>query len=175
MKFKEYYNSCIISENLKYHLDKGLTLSECIFRFGSDSYCDLINEVRKLYFDNKIELSEDDKIIVERLKTGIKAVNKNGKSVTLDLPSRITDKNKKKKFRVWRDSGKKTENGDIIAFKIEWGDPNLNIRNNDDVARKSFLARHKCHLKKDQNTAGWWACNVHLFHKQLNLVSDKPW
>ena len=175
MKFTELYNKTLISEALKYHIENGLSVTETIFRLGSDAHVDFINEVRTLWKEGKIELSDDDLIIIEKLKTGTKAVTRDGKEVVLDTPSRITEPGRKRKFRVWRDSGKKDDEGRIIAKKIEWGDPNMKVRNMDDGARKSFLARHQCHLKKDKDAAGWWACNVHLFHKQLGLESDKPW
>lgn len=167
--FEEY----LISDSLKYHLDNGLTITETIHRVGSDSYYNLVNEVRSLYNDGRIELTEDDKIIVERLKTGVRAVTRDGKSVTLDSPS--YSKNKKKKFVVYRDSGKKNKDGKIIAKKIEFGDPNLKIKNSDPEASKSFRARHKCDQKKDKDTAGWWSCNIHLFAKQLGLSSTSKW
>ena len=30
-------------------------------------------------------------------------------------------------------------------------------------ARKSFAARHQCHLKKDKTKAGYWACRLNKF------------
>jgi hypothetical protein len=174
MKFKDFYYSQMISENLQYHIDHNLSITESIFRLGSDAYCDFVNEVRRLYLEDALELSEDDKFIVEKLKTGSKGKYQ-GKEVSLDSPMRIKESGSKKKFRVYRDSGRKDADGNTIAKKIEWGDPKLSVKNFDDKARKSFLARHKCSTKKDQDTPGWWACNIHLFWKQLGLSSDKPW
>lgn len=167
-----------ISENLKYHIKEHVSISECVFRLGSDAYCDFINEIRNLYTDNKIILNDNDKFIIENLKTGTKAIYKprggKEKSVVLDTPA----KGGRKKFYVYRDSGKKDNDGNIIAKIIEWGDPNMTVKNCDEGARKSFLARHKCSektLEKDGMKAGWWACNVHRFAKQLSLECDKPW
>lgn len=174
MKFLDSINKHFISEELKYHLDNGLGISESVFRMGSKKYHEFILEVKSLYKKGLIELSEDDEFLVERLKTGTRAVTRDGKSVTLHSPSR-NNSNKKKKFIVYVDSGNKNEDGKIIAKKVEWGDPNLDIKNGDEEARKSFLARHKCDEKSDINTAGWWACNVHRFHKQLGLSSSKRW
>lgn len=172
----ETYNT--ITEALKYHIDNKLTITESIFRIGSSSYADFVCETRELYFKGLIELCEADQFIVEKLKTGTKAVlSKRGQSekeVVLDSPERLP-KGDRKKFIVYRDSGKKNKDGKIIAFEIKWGDPKRTVKNHDDAARKSFLARHKCSEKKDMNKAGWWACNVHLFWKQLGLESDKPW
>jgi len=167
-----------ISEAVQYHINNGLTITESVFRIGSPSYADFVCEVRKLWYSGKINLSENDKFIVEKLKTGEKAIFKKrgerDKEVVLDSPKRLP-KGDKKKFHVYRDSGKKTGDGTIVAFEIKWGDPKLSIKNCDEGARKSFLARHQCSEKKDMDTAGWWACNVHRFWKELGLDCDKPW
>ena len=175
MKYLKNYKDFNISDNLKYHVDSNITLSENLFRYGSDAYLDLINEARELWKNGVLDLDDNDRLIVEKLQTGKKAIYK-GEEVKLDLPFRITEKDRKKKFRVYRDSGKKDkETGLPIAKKIDWGDPNLSVKNFDDKRRKSFLARHKCNTKTDMDTAGWWSCNPHLFWKQLGLSSNKPW
>ena len=175
MKFYSFNEYKLMNESVKYHIDNDLSITESIYRIGSDAYCDFVNEVRRLNQDNKIELSDSDKFIVERLQTGTKAIYKprggNEKEVVLDSPER----GGKKKFIVYRNSGKKNDDGVIIAKAIEWGDPNLTVKNHDEKASKSFRARHRCTEKTDQMTAGWWACNVHRFYKQLGLKSDKPW
>ena len=53
------------SENLKYHLDRNLTLEECVFRHYSEAYFNLIEEIRTLYYTNQIELNDFDADIVE--------------------------------------------------------------------------------------------------------------
>lgn len=170
MKLIKSFNEHLITEKLKYHINEGLTLSESIFRVDSDAYYDLVNEVRQLWYGGDIQLSEDDQFIVEKLQTGIRAKWK-GESVVLDSPKRGGEK----KFYVYHNSGKKDKEGNIIAKKISWGDPNLNIKNNNDESRLAFLKRHDCDNKNDQSTPGWWACNVHRFWKQLGLTSSKRW
>ena len=44
--------------------------------------------------------------------------------------------------------------------KINFGDPSMKNRNNDDGARANFMARHNCAEKKDKSKAGYWACRV---------------
>ena len=44
----------VLSENLKFHLKNKMNIHESVFRIGSDSWCDLINEVRELYEDGMI-------------------------------------------------------------------------------------------------------------------------
>ncbi|NIQ13067.1 MAG: hypothetical protein GTO02_01250, partial [Candidatus Dadabacteria bacterium] len=53
-----------ISENLQYHIDNDISLTENVFRYGSESFFDLINEVRDLYHKNKITLDEMDKEVI---------------------------------------------------------------------------------------------------------------
>ena len=94
MKLLSFNNHMELSENLSYHVDNKLTLTESIFRIGSDAYLDLVNETRRLYFDGKIALNEYDQFIVEKLYTGKKAKWKNPKTkkeetVTLDDPKKM--------------------------------------------------------------------------------------
>lgn len=158
-----------ISDNLRYHLENGLSLSTSVFRLGSEAYLDLVNECRELSEKGLIEVNENDKFILmtEAGRTGIY----NGKSVPLDSPKRGGSK----KFYVFVNSGRKNSEGRVIAKKVSWGDPKLSVKNMSDKARKSFLARHKCSEKTDKTTPGWWACNVNRFAKQLGLVSTKKW
>lgn len=178
MKFiKKFEKFNIISENLLYHINCKIPLNENLFMIESKSWCDLWCEARDLYLNGDIEISNyDEKFILEKLQTGVKAIhNSDGesKSVILDSPKRISGD--KKKFIVYRNSGRKDKDGNILAKTVKFGDPNSTIKNDNPKASKSFRARHKCSLKTDKNTPGWWSCNVHLFWKQLNLKSNKPW
>ena len=73
-----------ISKNLEYHLDNNLDISNSIFRLGSDAWRELINEVRYLYFEGKLELTEADKelIFTDAGKIGLYE----GEIVPLDAP-----------------------------------------------------------------------------------------
>ena len=73
-----------ISEALQYHIDNGLSLCENMFRVYSESYFDLVNEVRDLWKEGKIDLNEDDTDMVES-DLG-KRAKVNGKLVYLDAP-----------------------------------------------------------------------------------------
>ena len=181
----------VISEELEYHLEQNLTLSENIFRIYSENYFNLINEVRELYNKNILALNEDDIWIVES-NLGKKVRLNNGDEVWLDAPiyeSEVEEilteakhhgKNVKlnspfrtpggpKKFAVYV----KTPKGTIK--KVTFGDPNLKVRNANKKAAKSFRARHKCSQKKDRTTAGYWSCHVGRYAKQLGLSSSNSW
>lgn len=180
-----------ISDELQFHLDEGLSLTENVFRIYSDKYFELINEVRELYENNLIRLGEDDIWIVES-DLGKKVLLENGSEVYLDAPIYEDDlweiineakhrgKNVKlnspfrtpggpKKFAVYV----KTPKGTIK--KVTFGDPNLRVRNANKAAAKSFRARHKCDQKKDRTKAGYWSCNVSRYRKKLGLKSSRSW
>lgn len=181
-----------ISEALKYHIDNGLTLTNNVFRVYSESYFDLVNEVRKLWEQNLINLNEEDLMMVES-DLG-KRVKWNNEIIYLDAPFLIEEdddtevldeakhrgKNVKlnkpfrtsggpKKFAVYV----KSKGGGVK--KVTFGDPNLRVRNRNKGAAKSFRARHRCDQKKDRTTAGYWSCNVGRYAKQLGLASKNAW
>ena len=177
-----------VSESLKYHLNNSLGLTDNIFRIYSDSYFDLINEVRELYEYGLIKLNDDEKWIVESdlgkyvyLDNGTKVwldapfeieqplneAKHRGKNVTLNSPFRTPGG--PKKFAVYV----KTPGGGVK--KVTFGDPNLRVRNASKSRAKSFRARHKCDQKKDRTKAGYWACNVSRYRKKLGLKSSRSW
>lgn len=179
-----------VSQNLKYHLEKKIPLSENVFRIYSEGYFDLINEVRDLYKQGKIILNSEDQWIIES-DLGIKVKLSNGDVVYLDAPLELNEeeiikeakhrgKNVKlnspfrtpggpKKFAVYV----KTPGGTIK--KVTFGDPNMRVRNRSKARAKSFKARHKCSQKKDRTTAGYWSCNVGRYAKKLGLSSKRTW
>jgi len=185
MKLKEDVQ---ISEDLRYHIENNITLSNNVFRVYSESYFNLISEVRKLYNKNLINLNQEDKWIVES-DLGKSYLLENGDVVWLDAPIEIFEplneakhrgKNVKlnspfrtpggpKKFAVYV----KTPKGTIK--KVTFGDPNLRIKNSSKSRAKSFRARHKCDQKKDKTKAGYWSCNVGRYAKKLGLKSSKSW
>ena len=289
----------VISEELQYHIDNSLSLTENVFRYGSPKYFDVINEARKLYnegynqwseeeveliesdrgrffnykgerlpFDfpmvneqafswdgtyaNEIdeqgadtswsddedkitlqdilELTKDIKIInfptkelanivlnwndnpeeIERIsqveissqypilimvdendiiqwildgnRRAQKALKSNSETIPAKLikPSNLNPKSKKifglseseykgkdvslnkpksggpKKWYVYV---KNPKTGKVI--KVSYGSPVMTAKWNDPGARKSFAARHRCHMKKDKTKAGYWACRAH--------------
>ena len=177
-----------VSDNLQYHLDHNLTLNENVFRIYSESFFDLVNEVRDLFHKGMIDLNEEDIWIVES-DLGKSVILENGKEVYLDAPFEIDEviteakhrgKNVKlnspfrtpggpKKFAVYV----KSPGGNIK--KVTFGDPNLRIKNSNKGRAKSFRARHNCDQKKDRTTAGYWSCNVSRYRKKLGLKSSRSW
>ena len=163
------------SEEFKYHLENGLDITESVFRIGSDAYRNLFEETKKYWDEGNIILSDKAAWMAKNLEVGKDAVDSDGRKVNLDEPKRGGDK----KFYVYHNSGKKDDDGNIIAAKIQWGDGSgLSIKNDDPGAAASFWARQQCDLKKSMNplTPKFWACyGPSLFNKQLGLSSDEPW
>ena len=70
---------------LQYHLDNKLTLSECIYRYSSDSFVQLFAEARQALRDGKIQLNEQDVDLLENTDIGEYGLFE-GVKVPLDLP-----------------------------------------------------------------------------------------
>jgi hypothetical protein len=181
-----------VSEELQYHIDNGMTLTNNIFRAYSESYFNLVNEVRDLWTEGMIDLNEDDTLMVEsdlgkKVKIGnqyvyldapyiyetetdediINEAKHRGKNVNLNKPFRTSGG--PKKFAVYV----KSKTGGIK--KVTFGDPKLKVKNANKKAAKSFRARHKCSEKKDRTTAGYWSCSIGRYAKQLGLSSSNSW
>ena len=71
--------------NLQYHLDNRLTLSECVYRYSSDSFIQLFAEARQALRDGKITLNEQDLLLIETTDIGEYGMYE-GQKVPLDLP-----------------------------------------------------------------------------------------
>lgn len=178
-----------VSPELKYHIENKLSLTNNIFRYYSEKYFNLINEVRDLYNSGSIDLNEEDRLMVES-DTGLvffdgseeifldapfieeeeeqlSEAKHRGKNVNLNKPFRTSGG--PKKFAVYV----KTPKGNIK--KVSFGDPGLKVKNANKKAAKSFRARHRCDQKKDRTTAGYWSCNVGRYAKQLGLSSSNSW
>lgn len=178
-----------VSEGLGFMLQRKMTLSENIYRPFSDEYFNIINETRELLQNGKITLCEDDEWFLstdigktemydgdevwldipfeDDNEDNLNEAEYRGKDVKLNSPFRTSGG--PKKFAVYV----KNDKGNVI--KVTFGDPNMRVRNNNPAARKSFRARHKCDQKKDRTKAGYWACNVSRYRKQLGIKSSSPW
>jgi len=75
----------IMSENMKYHVDNKVALTENTFRYGSNAFLDLWAEARYLYSRNAIHVNDLDKEILLETNLGEYGMYE-GKKVPLDLP-----------------------------------------------------------------------------------------
>ena len=168
-----------ISENLKYHVYNNLPVLENIFRPGSKAHYDLIKEARELFDSGQIELIGIDKKLFETTDLGkfaeykgeivpldlpienIDEINEaeyKGKEVELNKPKRNTGSGKKYYVYVKNPKTKK-------IIRVNFGDAKggLSAKVSDPKARRSFAARHQCHLKKDKTTPGFWSCRINRY------------
>ena len=73
-----------------------------------------------------------------------------GKKVSLNNPFRTSGG--PKKFSVYV----KNEKGNVV--KVNFGDPNMEIKRDDPARRKSFRARHGCDNPGPKWKAKYWSC-----------------
>ena len=71
-----------------------------------------------------------------------------GRKVKLNNPT----KGDTKKFKVYV----KNDKGNVV--KVEFGDPNMEIKRDNPARRKSFRARHKCDTPGPKWKARYWSC-----------------
>lgn len=75
-----------------------------------------------------------------------------GKKVTLNKPFRTPGG--PKKFSVYV----KNDKGNVV--KVNFGDPNMEIKRDDSERRKSFRARHNCDNPGPKWKARYWSCKM---------------
>ena len=183
-------NKKILSEGLQFHIIEEIGIDNNIYRPGSSKYFNLFREVRDLsdmglyelnsienYYINETDIGEfgfyngelvpldypiiegDESLkpsipleILEEKKKAKKSGNLyKGRKVELNKPKRGGSK----KFYVYV---KNPKTGNIK--KVEWGARGMSVGISDPKRRKSFAARHRCHLTKDKTTASYWACRT---------------
>ena len=169
-----------ISEDMKYHLDNKLSLSENIFRINSDKYFNLINEARELYFKNKLSLNDNDIWIVESDLSETVTLE-NGSTVYEDMYGSVENVNfltedeyqgRKvqlgkimqgdiKKFKVYV----KNDKGKVVKVNFGFGGKSAKgkrmvIKKNNPERRKSFRARHNCSNPGPRWKPRYWACRT---------------
>jgi hypothetical protein len=175
----------ILSENLRYHVENKLPLTENTFRYGSKSFLNLWAEARSLYLREVIHVNDDDKEILEETDLGNYGLYE-GVQVPLDLPmleeeelEEAEDKKKNpplgkpkrggsKKFYVYVKNPKTKK-----IKKVSFGDTTgLSAKINNPEARRAFAARHDCKNKTDKTKASYWSCRLPRYAKLLGLKSS---
>jgi hypothetical protein len=148
-------------------LSKFLTESERRNQFlaTGDVFDVVINEELALEFDvvyhnGDIALVEADAVALELLENcgcsfeeEVNEAEYQGRKVKLGKPMR----GDVKKYKVFV---KDPKTGNVK--KVNFGDPNMEIRRDDPKARKSFRARHGCGTPRasDRTKAAYWSCRM---------------
>ena len=160
----------MISEGLQYHLDNQIPLNENVYRYGSEEYFNIINEVRSLHKESNIDLSIMDEELVKQ-SIGDKGVYEgkdvwlnfqmeevrlyeakhNGREVSLNSPKKSGSQNYVYVTGCLKDKSKVKKITYGSAMKDKLKDPDR---------RKAFAARHGCEglSLKDKCTKKYWAC-----------------
>lgn len=173
MKFRQYEKRIDVEEALEYHVLNDIPIAQNIFRPHTDKYYEFFRYAREI----KEQLHEIDHFDYMLLESDIGTFGfYEGEKVPLDHPLIEAEYNDQevelgepkrggdKKYYVYV----KNDKGNVI--KIQFGDTTgLTAKINDPEARKSFVARHKCDQKKDKTKAGYWACRLPMYAKQLGL------
>ena len=92
----------------------------------------------------------------------IKATEYRGRKVTLNKPFRTPDG--PKKFSVY------VKNDKDNVVKVNFGDPNMDIKRDDPNRRKNFRARHNCENPGPKWKARYWSCKFWSKPKVSDLV-----
>lgn len=182
----------IMTENMQYHIDNKKSLTENTFRYGSKAFLDLWAEARYLYSRDAINLSGEDKIIVETTHLGEYGLFE-GEMVPLDLPIMEEEKVKENTSGGTLDEAKegkhvlnKPHRGGSKKFyvyvrnpktkkikKVSFGDTSgLSAKINNPEARRAFSKRHDCPNKTDKTKASYWSCRLPRYAKALGLKSN---
>jgi hypothetical protein len=159
-----------ISEGLQYHIENKIPIRENIYRFGSDSYLDLLKEVRSLYFKGKLKLNRlDEEYVMSDIGTkdfyngeeiwldipisseNLNEAKHNGREVSVNSPGKSGGKNYVYVKGCLKDKSK--------VKKITYGS-SMPDKLRDPDRRKAFSARHGCQglTLKDKCTRRYWAC-----------------
>jgi hypothetical protein len=168
-----------VSEELQYHLDNRLTLNENVFRIYSESYLNLINEVRNLYRLGFIELNENDKwIVISDLGKSVLSEEQSnyedfyGSVENVDLLNEAEYQGRNvqlgkimqgdiKKFKVYV----KNDKGKVVKVNFGFGGKSAKgkrmvIKKNNPERRRSFRARHNCDNPGPRWKPRYWACKT---------------
>jgi hypothetical protein len=171
-------NDVEVSDILKYHLDKELPLSETNLKIYSKSHLDLINEVRDLFIQGKLDINENDIELIES-DLGKSIMLESGERVYLEVPMEDTSylseaeyQGRKvnlgkimqgdiKKFKVYV----KNDKGKVVKVNFGFGGKSakgkrMTIKKNNPQRRKSFRARHNCDNPGPRWKPRYWACRT---------------
>lgn len=167
------FHELAIHETVDSLQETNTNITDNPFRLGSMMYFEVIKEARKRLSEDRYVLTEVDKQILETDLGEFEVYE--GNMVPLDCPMIMEEDDKEdvklnspkvggsKKYYVY------VKDGDKIK-KISWGDTTgLKVKLKNKKARASFVARHQCDTKNDKTTAGYWACRLPYYAKQLGL------
>jgi len=104
------------------------------------------------YYKRKGSYRKNGRVLVFRgtAEDSTEAAEYQGRKVQLNKPFRTPDGPKKMSVYV------KNEKGNVV--KVNFGDPNMEIKRDNPARRKSFRARHNCDNPGPKWKARYWSC-----------------
>ena len=158
-----------ISKALKYHVTSKKSLLENVYKLGTDSFFQLLEECKELYLSGYIDLSDEEITFIYENEYGpieetnyevINVLNEaeyQGRKVELGkiMQGDI------KKFKVYV----KNDKGKVVKVNFGFGGKSakgkvMRIKKNNPERRKSFRARHNCNNPGPRWKARYWACKT---------------
>ena len=123
----------------------GRKVPNCVPINEADGYCPscLVEYIKEAY-------ATDTPEFIEMLRPGLNEAEYQGRKVQLGKPMR----GDVRKYKVYVKNSK----GRVV--KVNFGDPNMEIKRDNPKRRKSFRARHKCSTAKDRTSARYWSCRM---------------
>jgi hypothetical protein len=154
-----------LEEAVQYHLDNNISITENVFRPGSDMFFKLIGEAKRLYAEGKYTPVDEYEQDLLKSDIGEKAMYE-GQEVMLDFPfaEEINEEDETsghgigKPFRSNGGGAVYVRTGDGGVRKVNFSQSGMRKRINEPARVRSFVARHHCLTNKDKTSASYWAC-----------------
>ena len=87
------------SDNFLYHINNNIKLYQNIFRYGSDAWCDMVQEAKELYEKDLIELDEEEIELINNDSGKIVFID--NEKYVLNTPFKNTDEDSEHEFFVY--------------------------------------------------------------------------
>ena len=186
-KFSVIGGKMILSEGLRYHLDHGLRLHDCLYRPGSEMFLKTICEARMLYKKGMLQLTLEDR---ELMATDLGEYGVyEGRKVMLDYPIEAeVDSMHEAEYRGRKVKLNKPKRGGSKKFyvyvrnpktknvkRVSFGARGMTTGLRDPKRSKSFEKRHRCTQKNDKTKPGYWACRIGRYPKVTGAPYRRWW
>jgi hypothetical protein len=154
---EKFVSRCMSNDTMKQeYSDSKQRVAVCLGQTKAEENC-LLSEVQDAILSSQEYDEEWDEFIYDIEAFHIYdedekliAAEKNGRKVTLNKPFRTPDG--PKKFSVY------VKNGSGNVVKVNFGDPNMEIKKDIPARRKSFRARMRCDTPGPKWKSRYWAC-----------------
>jgi len=154
---EKFISRCMSNDTMKQeYSDSKQRVAVCLGQTKAEENC-LLSEVQDAILSSQEYDEEWDEFIYDIEAFHIYdedekliAAEKNGRKVTLNKPFRTPDG--PKKFSVY------VKNGSGNVVKVNFGDPNMEIKKDIPARRKSFRARMRCDTPGPKWKSRYWAC-----------------